>query len=62
MGNYLDTGTPGATAAIDAVGVPYPDETHDLMYGCRCSFVWSNRSLKYDNDPTTTETLVALVS
>jgi isocitrate/isopropylmalate dehydrogenase len=30
MGNYLDTGTHWSHSAIDAVGVPYPDETHDI--------------------------------
>jgi hypothetical protein len=42
----------GNLCAIDAVGVPYPDETRNL-YGC--SMLYSAGSApKCDNDPTAT--------
>ena len=31
-------------AAIDAVGEPYPDETHEVVRKCRCGTFWCYRT------------------
>jgi 3-isopropylmalate dehydrogenase len=49
--------TPALTGAcaIDAVGVPYPDETRNMHESRRC-FIWTIGHQKYDNDQQQSKT------
>jgi 3-isopropylmalate dehydrogenase len=46
--------TPALTdaCAIDAVGVPYPDETHEICMAADAVLFGAIGHPKYDNDPT----------
>jgi 3-isopropylmalate dehydrogenase len=46
--------TPALTGAcaIDAVGVPYPDETHEICMKADAVLFGAIGHPKYDNDPT----------
>jgi len=52
--NHEITWTPALTgaAAIDAVGVPYPDETHDICMASDAVLFGAIGHPKYDNDPS----------
>jgi 3-isopropylmalate dehydrogenase len=47
----LDSALTGA-CAIDAVGVPYPDETHEICMKADAVLFGAIGHPKYDNDPT----------
>ena len=52
--NHEITWTPALTGAcaIDAVGVPYPDETHEICMAADAVLFGAIGHPKYDNDPT----------
>ncbi len=54
--NHEITWTPALTgaAAIDAVGEPYPDETHDICVASDAVLFGAIGHPKYDNDPSAT--------
>jgi 3-isopropylmalate dehydrogenase len=52
--NHEITWTPALTGAcaIDAVGVPYPDATHEICLAADAVLFGAVGHPKYDNDPT----------
>jgi 3-isopropylmalate dehydrogenase len=57
----LDSALTGA-CAIDAVGVPYPDETHEICMKADAVLFGAIGHPKYDNDPTAGKTRTRVIT